>query len=169
MLRIFLTSVHHFTELAHQQKSIGYTGSNTGEQALQQVFQTIHRLIYSRMHQCTIQIISVSEEEIENFSAQGLCDLRWAFATQQWLEPSLEDGNFHGWEWKPTWGDILQCLLGSSNFKQPLMSPKEAISVAPGWVERPEYVPKGRWTVKKKTHAKCPGPVYGSGSIFAGM
>ena len=111
--------------------------------------------------------ISVSEEEIENFSAQGLCDLRWAFATQQWLEPSLEDGNFHRWEWKPTWGDILQCLVGSCNFKQPLMSPKEAISVAPGWVERPEYVPKGRWTVKKKTHAKC--PVYGSGSIFAGM
>lgn len=92
--------------LAHQQESIGHTRSNKGEQAPQQVSQTIHHLIYSRMHECTIQIISVSEEEIENFSAQGLCDLRWAFATQQWIEPSLEDGNFHEWDRKPTWGDI---------------------------------------------------------------
>ena len=100
-----------------------YTGSNQGEQALQQVFHTIHHLIYiyniyiySPVHECRIQIISVSEEEIENFSAQGLCDLRWGFATQQWLEPSLEDGNFQEWESKPTWGDIFHCLLGSCNF-----------------------------------------------------
>ncbi len=72
--------------------------------------------IYSPVHECRIQIISVSEEEIENFSAQGLCDLRWGFATQQWLEPSLEDGNFEEWESKPTWGDIFHCLLGSCNF-----------------------------------------------------
>ena len=96
-----------------------YTGSNQGEQALQQVFHAIHHLIYIHLwpvHECRIQIISVSEEEIENFSAQGLCDLRWGFATQQWLEPSLEDGNFQEWESKPTWGDIFHCLLGSCNF-----------------------------------------------------
>jgi len=35
--------------------------------------------------------ICSAQEEILHFSAQALCDLRWALTVQGWVEPTLEN------------------------------------------------------------------------------
>ena len=58
--------------------------------------------------------ICLAQEEILHFSAQALCDLRWALTVQGWVEPTLEDAIATA----PGWAERSDYVPGFDGWKR---------------------------------------------------